>query len=369
MVLGYNWKINMNKFQLIGGLYRGVVKPVLFAIDAETVHNRITGIGEGLENCEWVLEKLLAFKSDRLHKQVLGVDFPNPIGLAAGFDWDGHLAKVIGHVGFGFNTVGTVTAKPYSGNLKPRLGRLPKSRSLFVNKGFMSEGAQRVMERLDRKRLDGHVVGISVGSSNLPEVNTINKAIEDYLFTFEVFKNKAYVKYFELNISCPNAVMAESFTTPANFSNLVKQVAGLKIKQPIFVKMPNEIEEGESDGLVREALKLGVRGFIIANLAKNRNNPVFDREEMKRWAGMRGNFSGKPTEEGANNLIRRTREKFGKGIAIIGCGGVFSAEDVKLKFAAGADLVQLITGMIFEGPQLAGEINSRLVVDSGESPR
>lgn len=353
----------MDKFQTIGGLYRNLSKPVLFSMDPEFVHNLFTKFGEQMENSDWLISDIFAFKNQRLKRKVLGVEFPNPIGLAAGFDWDGHLAQVMGSVGFGFNTVGTVTAKPYGGNTKPRLGRLPVSKALLVNKGFMSEGAEAVAKRLDSKRLVNSVIGISVGSSNLPEVNTINKAIEDYLFTFEVFKNKPYVKYWELNISCPNTSMTESFGDLKNFRELVTAVKSLKLKQPVFVKMANEISSADSLELLAISLKNDIRGFIFSNLVKDRKNKYLDPEEVARFNNLKGNFSGKPTEENANKLIKNARKKFGKEIAIIGCGGVFSVEDAKAKFAAGADLVQLITGMIYQGPQLAGEINSKLLSD------
>jgi dihydroorotate dehydrogenase len=350
----------MLKHKLVGGLYRNLVKPVLFAMDPEMVHNGFTRIGEALENSDWLIGNLLAYKNTKLNKKVLGVEFPNPIGLAAGFDWDGHLAQVLGSVGFGFNTVGTVTAKAYEGNSKPRLGRLPKSRSLFVNKGFMSEGAVAVAKRLDNKIFDNKVIGISVGSSNVPEVNSINKAINDYLFTFDIFKDKPYVKYWELNISCPNTSMTESFADLRHFKNLVEAVGDLHLKQPIFVKMANEIEIEKSHKLITLAVKANIRGFIFSNLVKNRKNSYLDQQEVVQFNNLKGNFSGKPTEENANKLIKSARKKYGKEIAIIGCGGVFNAGDAKAKFDAGADLVQLITGMIYQGPQLAGEINSGL---------
>lgn len=333
--------------------YKSFLKPVLFSFDAEKVHDAVTFLGESLEN-------ILPDRNFKLEKEVLGIKFSNPIGLAAGFDYDGHLAQVMKSVGFGFNTVGTVTAKPYAGNPGVRLARLPKSQSLLVNKGFKSEGAKAISKRLDKKDLPGHTVGISVGSSNLPQVNTINKAVDDYLETLEIFRNKKYVSYFELNISCPNTAMSEGFAVEKNFGKLVKAVKNLKLKQPIFIKMPNEIDFRISTDLVRISLIHGIHGFIFSNLVKNRNNPVFDKEEMAKFANFKGNFSGKPAEKNANNLISQTRKKFGKEVAIIGLGGVFSLEDALEKFSAGADLTQLITGMIFEGPQLVGEINRGL---------
>ena len=215
-------------------------------------------------------------------------------------------------------------------------------------------------KRLDGKELAGHIIGISVGSSNLPQVNTLNKAIDDYVTTFNFFKNKTYVKYFELNISCPNTVVTESFATIKNFESLIRSVNELRIKQPIFVKMPNEIELADCDALVKKGLRHSMRGYIFSNLVKDRQNKYFDKSEIDRVSNLKGNFSGKPTFENSNRLIAYARKTFGNDIAIIGCGGVFNAADAVVKINCGADLVQLVTGMVFEGPQIAGDINRRL---------
>lgn len=347
--------------KLIGVLYRNLIRPVLFQFDAEFVHNMITQFSEGFENQKWLLSFLSSHREEDLKKNILGLGFKNPVGLAAGFDYNGHLAKVMKHVGFGFNTVGTVTAQRYEGNRPPRLLRLPQSKSLLVNKGFKSDGAEAVAKRLDGKKLEEHTIGISVGSSNVPNVNTVSGAIDDYLKTFRIFKDKPYVKYFELNISCPNTAIAESFSDPKNFKELVRAVAACGITQPIFVKMPNEIGFERSDALVRLALENGIRGFIFSNLVKNRNNQAFDKKEMVRFKDMKGNFSGKPTAENSKRLIKHTRDTFGNDVAIIGCGGIFSAGDARERLSAGADLIQLITGMIYEGPQLVGEINKEII--------
>lgn len=341
---------------LIRTLYQAAFKPLAFSLDAEFVHEGITRLGEGLENQEWLVSSLFPYRSDKLKRKVLGIEFENPIGLAAGFDYDGHLAKVMKFVGFGFNTVGTVTAKPYGGNGRPILARLPKSKSLLVNKGFKSEGALAVSKRLDKKDLRGHTIGISVGSTNSSQITTLVEAIDDYLFTFDVFKSKDYVSYFELNISCPNTSLGEPFCRPENFRQLVKAVSSLKPKQPVFVKMPSEIEPDQSDELIQAALKEGIRGFIFSNLVKDRKNQAFDASEIGRFTNFKGGFSGKPTFTGSNKMIAHSRKVFGKDIAIVGTGGIFSAKDAMEKFNAGADLVQLITGMIYEGPQLIGEI-------------
>lgn len=345
--------------------YKHILKPILFLFDAELVHDGFTYVGESIESWSWPVSKLFRYENPALSKKLLGVQFENPVGLAAGFDYDGHMARVMKLVGFGFNTVGTVTAKGYAGNAKPRLARLPLSQSLLVNKGFKSGGAQDVRKRLDTKNLVGHTIGISVGSSNLPEINTLKKAIDDYLFTFKLFAPRKYVKYFELNISCPNIRLKGAFSSPVNFEKLCSSIAKLKLKQPIFVKMANEISFKESDTLVSIAMKHGIKGFIFSNLVKDRSNPALVPSELAKISHLSGNFSGKPTFANSLKLIKHTRQKFGKNIVIIGTGGVFSAVDAKAKLGAGADLVQLITGMIYEGPQVIGEIN--LALSLGQS--
>ena len=346
--------------RLQASYYRYIARPILFLFDSEFDHDLMTNMGEKSENMGWLVHGLYGYNHPSLHKKVLGIDFENPIGLAAGFDYDGHMAKLMKHIGFGFNTVGSVTALPYEGNPKPRLGRLVKSKALLVNKGFKSGGAMAIRSRLDQKQLVGHTVGISVGSSNVPTINSISKAVADYVTTFKLFQNRQYVKYFELNISCPNISLREAFNDPINCSKLCLAINKLKLKQPLFVKMPNEISLKDSDSLVQVALNHDIRGFIFSNLVKDRTNPAFDRDEIASIAHLHGNFSGKPTFEGSLKLIRHTRKKFGPDIAIIGTGGVFSTVDAKAKFAAGADLIQLISALIFEGPQIVGQINHDL---------
>lgn len=350
----------MDKFNILHSLYKNVLRPYLFTIDAEKADDLLIKAGEDLENSEWFLESLFNYKNEKLHKKLLGVDFENPIGLAAGFDYDGHLAKTMKHLGFGFNTIGSVTAKPYAGNPVPRLTRLVKSKSLLVNKGFKSDGALAVAKRLDKKNLKDHTIGISVGNSNIPSVNTLAKAIDDYLFTFDLFSKKPYVKYFELNISCPNITIREAFKNPENIGKLIKAVKKLNFKQPIFMKMHNEIELEESDAIVKMCLNEGINGFIFSNLIGNRQNKALDKSEVSEIQNLKGGLSGKPTSEGANKLLAHTRQKFGKDVVLVGCGGVFTANDAIEKFRNGADLIELVTGFIFEGPQIAGDINYQL---------
>lgn len=347
----------------LGLCYKKILKPILFTKDAESVHNNFTHFGEflGAHHLSRALtNRILCFQDDRLSKRVNGIKFSNPIGLAAGFDYDGRLARIMPHVGFGFNTVGTVTAKPYQGNTPPRMLRLPNSQALLVNKGFKSAGVHEVAKRLVSLRLGEGILGVSVGSSNIPEVNTIPKAIDDYLESFQILKNIENIKYFELNISCPNTQMPESFTQAKNYELLVKQVRLLDITKPIFVKMPNELSLEQADELVKLSLENGINSFIFANLVKNRSNSALNRKEIENVNQFKGNFSGRPTHEGALRSIIFFRQKYQNNIVIIGCGGVFSPQDALTMFQSGADLVQLVTGMIYEGPTLIKNINKYL---------
>ena len=354
----------MIKTKIISAKYKYILKPILFRFDAEIVHNFMTPIGEFLGTykiTKKITSMLFNYEDKKLERVVDGIVFPNPVGLSAGFDYNGNLAGNMKSVGFGFNTVGTVTAKEYQGNEKPRLKRLPKSKSLLVNKGFKSEGVDKIIKRLESKDLTEIILGVSIGSSNIPEVNTIPKAIDDYIYTFEKLKDKKYIKYFELNISCPNAEMSESFSESKNLKLLLEKIAKLDIEKPVYIKMPNEIDINYAKNLVSIAIKFSfIKGFIFSNLVKNRNNKAFDKAEIKSVEKFKGNFSGKPTQANSNDLISHISKKYGNKTTIIGCGGIFNAKDAKEKLNRGASLVQLITGMIYEGPQLIGKINEEL---------
>ncbi len=350
--------------KIVGTAYKSIIKPILFQFDAERVHNATSVFAAYLSTTKTglhLLDSIFSYKNSKLKTNVCGIDFENPVGLAAGFDYNGMFCNVMAPVGFGFNTVGTVTACAYAGNKLPRLGRLPKSKALFVNKGFKSKGADYIYDYLVKNYKNNGTLGISVGSSNIPSVDTIEKAIKDYIYTFTKFKELSFVKYFELNISCPNTSMTESFITLENYRKLLSAISALHIAQPIFVKMPAEIAYPTAKELIEVSLEFGISAFIFSNLVKDRTNPVIDKKELKNYEGLKGNFSGKPTYDLSNELIRIAKQDFGEKITIIGCGGIFSAQDAYEKIKCGASLVQLITGMIFEGPQLIGEINEGLV--------
>ena len=340
-------------------IYQKIIKPFLFLLDAEFIHNLMLSLGEiiGKSFFKDFINWKFNYRSEKLKQKFAGINFATPVGLAAGFDYEAKLTQVLYSLGFGFQSVGTMTRLPYEGNPKPRLGRLPKSQSLMVNKGYKNIGAKLISNKL--KNMNFKIpLGISIGASNNRQVNTINKAIKDITDSFKLFeKLKTKNNYYELNISCPNLVNTDlDFYKPENFRQLLQSVFRLNIKKPIFVKMPISVSDKEFTALLNILIDFKfVKGIIIGNLLKDRKNKLIDKQEVRKFKV--GSFSGKPCEERSNELIKLTYKKYGKKLVIIGCGGVFNGQDAYTKIKLGASLIQLITGMIYQGPQVISQIN------------
>ena len=349
---------------MIGFIYRKIVKPLLFKFPADDVHHFFLKTGNYLGRHNYfkkILKSVFVYKNKNLEQTVLNIKFSNPVGLAAGFDYDADLIDILSSVSFGYHTIGTVTHLPYEGNPRPMLGRLPKSKSLLVNKGFKSNGIVSVLNKIKRVKSD-IPLGISIGATNMPYKN-IEAMIEDICFTFEKVLNDGNFDYYELNISCPNLINVENlkdkFDEPLGLGMLLNKLSYLNINKPLFIKMYLEKTIEETIALCDVTVDYKwVKGFIFANLVKNRKNKIFDKEEIET-AG-KGNFSGKPTEELSNNLVSSVYKKYKDRFVIIGCGGIFTGKDAYEKIKRGASLVQMITGMIYEGPGQIGKINKEL---------
>lgn len=344
--------------------YKHLFRKIFFLEDAETVHEHTTAFGEKLGHVKIItnlIKSLIRVEDSILEQSFFGIKFENPIGLAAGFDYEAKLTQILPSVGFGFETVGTITNLPYGGNTKPMLGRLPKSKSLMVNKGFKNLGAKKTSDKL--KELSFEIpIGISIGKSNVPQCDTQKKGVEDIINSFCLFENsKIKHSYYELNISCPNLHGNVNFYASRNLKELLTEIDKLHIQKPIFVKMPLEKTDDEIIKILDVTSEYSPKGIILSNLSKNRKNKFLNPEEVSKFPAGVGSFSGKPTFERSNELIKLAYKNFKKRFVIVGCGGVFSAEDAYMKIKLGASLVQMITGMIFEGPQLAAQINAGLI--------
>ena len=353
------------RLTIIAFIYQKIVKPVFFLFDAEFIHQSHTFFGEllGKTFIKKFFNWKLNYQSPRLKQKIAGINFTGPVGLAAGFDYDAKLTQILSSLSFGFQSIGTITNNPYAGNLRPRLGRLPKSQSLMVNKGFKNKGAKAIAEKLVLSEVEGFKIplGISIGVSNNKNLISLEDSINDIKMAFSVFE-KAKIKnsYYELNISCPNLININvDFYKPANLEKLLEKLKNLRLKKPVFVKMPIDKNDQEFLAILKTASQFTfVSGVIIGNLFKDRKSPLLDKQEVNKFKV--GNFSGKPCELRSNELIKLTYKKYKNKLIVIGCGGVFSGQDAYEKIKLGASLIQLITGMIFQGPQLISQINLEL---------
>ena len=351
------------RLNVVAFFYQNIMKPVFFLLDPEFIHNLMVARGElmGKTFIKNYFNWKFNYLSPKLKQKIAGINFTGPIGLAAGFDYEAKLTQVLFSLGFGFQTVGTITNLYYEGNPQPRLGRLPKSQSLMVNKGFKNKGAKIIAQNLIRQPADKIPMGISIGLTNSNKIKIISEAVKDVVNAFKIFeKAKTKNSYYELNISCPNLMNTEiDFYKPVNFNQLFQSINRLKIRKPIFIKMPISLSNKEFISLLEVIIKYKIiKGVIIGNLLKDRKNPLLDKQEVKQFEV--GNFSGKPCEPRSNELIKLTYKKYGNKLIIIGCGGVFNGQDAYIKIKLGASLIQLITGMIYQGPQLISQINLEL---------
>ncbi len=343
--------------------YRYLIKPILFCFPADHVHELFLSFGRSLGRFSWTrsfIASLWRFDDPMLEQSVAGLHFRNPIGLSAGFDYRADLAHLAPAIGFGFETIGTLTLSAYPGNPRPMLDRLPKSRSLLVNKGFKNEGIETVLDRLHSSAPDGGIRGVSIGATNrvYPDFSAM---IEEIVAAFRIAEAVPHFDYYELNVSCPNLLnlknLDRTLASPDGLEEALRALSPLDLKRPVFIKLPLERSEAELAALIDVARPFAfVTGLICANLAKDRSNPAFDYEEIR--AAGQGNFSGKPTERKSNALLETAYQLAHDRFVLIGVGGVFTADDAYQKILSGASLVQLITGMIYEGPQAIGAINA-----------
>ncbi len=342
-----------------GFFYAHFLKKIFFILDPETVHDRLTGLGKTLGNFSItrnLTASLFQFNHPSLEQNILGIRFKNPIGLAAGFDKDAQLTDILPSVGFGFAEVGSITGEPCAGNPKPRLWRLKKSQSLLVYYGLKNQGCIAIASRLIKKQFT-FPVGISIAKTNSPDTVSEQQGIADYLKAYTTFAQAAIGDYFTINISCPNAFGGEPFTDPEKLDHLLAALTEMPKPKPIFIKLPAELPNPQTDAIIILARKYKLAGFVCTNLAKSRTNPHIKDQNVPENGGM----SGKVVQELSDNLIAYIYQKTNGEFIIIGCGGVFSAADAYRKIKLGASLIQLITGMIFNGPQVIGDINRGLV--------
>ena len=338
--------------QFIGFIYRHLLKQIFFLFDPELIHDRMILTGKILGSnpiTRGLTSLLFNYNNPMLEQTVAGIKFKNPIGLAAGFDKEAHIATILPSVGFGFEEAGSITALPFLGNPRPWMWRLPEERALRVNYGLKSSGAPNMHKWLQGKKFK-FPLGISLAKTNSEKTSHVETGIEDYFTSYKIFQDVG--DYFTINISCPNTCeQVPIFVDSTNLDLLLAKLFSVPKIKPVFIKLSPDLQEDQLEGILRLGNKHPIDGFICTNLTKvNKfNHPG------------KGGFSGKAVEELSNQMLSKVYKFYGGRKIIIGCGGVFSAEDAYKKIKLGASLVQLITGMIYQGPQLISEINRGLV--------
>lgn len=351
--------------KLSSAIYRRIAKPLLFKLPPDIAHDRMIAAGSvvqrvgflrGLMHWSWAYQN-----PEKLSQTLCGLEFQNPLGLSAGLDKNFEIAGVVSSIGFGQMEGGSITSKPCAGNPKPWFYRLPKSKSLVVNAGLANQGAHKILDRLSRyssHQLGNMRVNVSVAYTNEKQTCTEKEAIADYIASLKLIKKQTRVDLVTLNISCPNTYGGEPFTTPAKLGRLLVAVDKVGLKIPVFIKMPIDKTDSEFAALIDTILKHNVAGVTISNLFKDRSKAQLSETLPD---SVPGNLSGKPTFDRSNQLIKLARQRAGNKLVISGVGGVFSAEDAYTKIRSGANLVQMVTALMFEGPQIVGQINRGLV--------
>lgn len=342
--------------------YIYIAKPILFLMTPDFTHKAMivfASMTSTVAPFRWFVKLIFLKKPDsRLIQEYFGIRFNNPVGLTAGLDKNGQIIPTISALGFGFSEVGSVTARVCAGNPRPWFYRLPKSKSLVVHAGLGNQGSAVILKRLSSyKTIDNYPVVLSVAKTNCQKVVSEAEGINDYITTIKRARINKNVSIIEINISCPNAYGGESFTTPAKLERLLKAIDKIKVTKPIWIKMPIDLSWDSFNLLLNVIVRHPINGVVISNLFKDRTK--IDLKDILPNS-VKGNMSGKPTYDASNHLIRNTYINYGDKLKIIGVGGIFTAEDAYTKIKLGASLVELVTGMIFIGPQIAAEINDQL---------
>lgn len=340
----------------IAAIYKAILKPIFFRFDPEDVHDYMTRVGTFLGRyalTRAVTGWLFDFRDVRLSQTIHGIEFANPIGLAAGFDKNAELTQILPAVGFGFAELGSITGEPCSGNPQPRLWRLPRSRSLVVYYGLKNDGCEAIAAQLAGRKFR-IPYGVSVAFTNCAENMDTARAVTDYAKAFRTMESCG--AYVTVNVSCPNTQGGSPFMQPTELEKLLSELDKIPTQKPVFIKLSPDISTEQLDQLLDIARKHRVHGIIATNLTKKRDNPaIHDRKVPEK-----GGLSGKVVQAGSDNMIAHIYRREGKRFVIIGVGGVFTPEDAYRKIRLGASLVQLITGMIYQGPQAISAINAGL---------
>lgn len=344
-------------------MYKSLVRPLLFLVDPEKIHHIVFSLLKlscTIPGVKSLLQSLYCLNKPSLQRNLFGLTFGNPVGLAAGFDKDARLIDELACLGFGFIEIGTLTPKGQPGNDKPRLFRLPEDQALINRMGFNNEGVAAAVARL-KKRKTQVLIGGNIGKN---KVTPNDEAWHDYQLAFDALY--PYVDYFVVNVSSPNTPGLRALQEKEPLRQLLQSVIDLsRAKEkykPILLKIAPDLTPSQLDDVVEIIKSTKTDGVIATNTTISRDGLKTNSDTVGSIGA--GGLSGKPLTLRATEVIAYLRGQLGKNYPIIGVGGIMSAEDALEKINAGADLVQLYTGFIYEGPALVKQILKKLTAES-----
>ncbi|MDX9976153.1 MAG: quinone-dependent dihydroorotate dehydrogenase [FCB group bacterium] len=336
-------------------LYKSLIRPLLFQLDPENVHGLAT---MGLHQARFAaraMESFLSVDDPRLEVEAFGLRFRNPIGLAAGFDKDAELVEIWPALGFGFVELGTITAKAQPGNPRPRLFRLPQDKAIINRMGFNNQGSEAVAARLrglKRETLHRIPVGINIGKS---KVTPLEEAVDDYLFSFNTLYE--FADYFAVNVSSPNTPDLRKLQDKEALAELLGALSARNREleaKPLLVKIAPDLSWEQIDDVLQVIADAGLSGIIATNT-------TIGREGLTTAIDEAGGLSGMPLRARATEVIAHIHKVTEGRLPIVGVGGIFTGSDAKEKIDAGAVLVQLYTGFIYEGPMVLRALCRELI--------
>ena len=338
-----------------------LLKPLLFLLPAEKAHYFTVDLLKftlGIPIVGSLFRSFYSVKDERLKRKVFGLEFENPVGLAAGFDKDGKAYKAMSALGFGFIEVGTVTPKPQDGNPQPRLFRLPEDNGLINRMGFNNAGVEAMVERLKKGKPKGVIIGGNIGKNKLtPNEN----ATSDYSICFETLF--PYVDYFVVNVSSPNTPNLRALQDREPLTALLSHLQYLNNQKespkPILLKIAPDLTDSQLDDIIEIVAETKIEGVIATNTTISRSGLKTNDSTIKNIGN--GGLSGLPVRNRSTEVVKYLYEKSNRELKIIAVGGICSAEDAIEKLNAGAVLVQVYSGLIYSGPGLIKEINQALL--------
>ncbi|WP_234735829.1 quinone-dependent dihydroorotate dehydrogenase [Tellurirhabdus bombi] len=346
-------------------MYKRVLLPILFRFDAEKIHHFATSVLKvalAIPGIPYLTRQLFTYEHPALERELFGLRFKNPVGLAAGFDKNADFVDELACLGFGFIEIGTVTPRPQDGNDKPRLFRLKADRGLINRMGFNNEGASAAAMRLKKRQTKKTAGSVIIGGNIGKNKTTPNEnALDDYLACFhELYE---VVDYFVVNVSSPNTPGLRALQEKEPLMALLQELERVNkqktIPKPILLKIAPDLTDSQLDDIIDIVRVTGIAGVIATNTTISRDGLQTDAKAVEAMGA--GGVSGQPVRERSTDVIRYLCEQSGRAFPVIGVGGINSPEDAQEKLAAGASLVQLYTGFIYEGPALASRICKRLI--------